>query len=146
MCWATRLGNATIRQPVDNNVLVRIGEAPEIGWSRNMLYSGFNILPRSVVRRQTGFAARITRTLSGLRMRKRQFAIRTLLIATMLVAVSFPTAMSHYDDVKAFLFPPQRPTAAEIIPNLLRRVPPSSAKEIMIRPLGNSKFEVTIPD
>ena len=28
-----------------------------------MLYSGFNTLPRSVVRRQTGFAARITRTL-----------------------------------------------------------------------------------
>ena len=30
-----------------------------------MIYSGFNILPRSVIRRQTGFAARITRTLSG---------------------------------------------------------------------------------
>ena len=31
-----------------------------------MLYSGFNILHRSVVRRQTGFAARITRTLCRL--------------------------------------------------------------------------------
>ena len=30
-----------------------------------MLYSGFNILYRSVIRRQTGFAARITRTLYG---------------------------------------------------------------------------------
>ena len=48
-----------------NNVLIRSGEAPAIGWSRNMLYSGFNILHRSVVRRQTGFAARITRTLSA---------------------------------------------------------------------------------
>ena len=47
-------------------MLIRSGEALGIGWSRNMLYSGFNILPRSVVRRQTGFAARITRTLYGL--------------------------------------------------------------------------------
>ena len=31
-----------------------------------MLYSGFIILPRSVIRRQTGFAARITRTLCRL--------------------------------------------------------------------------------
>ena len=50
----------------DNNVLIRSGEAHGVGWSRIMLYSGFNILPRSVVRRQTGFAARITRTLSDL--------------------------------------------------------------------------------
>ena len=49
----------------DNNVLIRSGEALGIGWSRNMLYSGFNTLHRSVVRRQTGFAARITRTLYG---------------------------------------------------------------------------------
>ena len=47
-------------------MLIRSGEAPAIGWSRNMLYSRFNTLPRSVVRRQTGFAARITRTLYGL--------------------------------------------------------------------------------
>ena len=44
-------------------MLIRSGEAPAVGWSRNMLYSGFKTLPRSVVRRQTGFAARITRTL-----------------------------------------------------------------------------------
>ena len=31
-----------------NNVLIRSGEAPAIGWSRNMLHSGFNISPRSV--------------------------------------------------------------------------------------------------
>ena len=49
---------------------MRSGEAPVIGWSRNMLYSGFNILPRSVVRRQTGFAARITRTLSRSTMKR----------------------------------------------------------------------------
>ena len=47
----------------DNNVLIRSGEALGVGWSRNMLYSGFNTLHRSVFRRQTGFAARITRTL-----------------------------------------------------------------------------------
>ena len=45
-------------------MLIRSGEARLVGWSRQMLYSGFNILPRSVIRRQTGFAARITRTLS----------------------------------------------------------------------------------
>ena len=45
-------------------MLIRIGEALAIGWSRNMLYLGFSTLPRSVFRRQTGFAARITRPLS----------------------------------------------------------------------------------
>ena len=34
---------------VDNNVLIRSGEARLVGWSRYMLYSGFDILPRSVV-------------------------------------------------------------------------------------------------
>ena len=29
--------------PPDNNVLIRSGEALGIGWSRIMLYSGFNI-------------------------------------------------------------------------------------------------------
>ena len=43
--------------------MIRSGGAPGIGWSRNMLYSGLITLHRSVVRRQTGFAARITRTL-----------------------------------------------------------------------------------
>ena len=32
----------------DNRVLIRSGEARLVGWSRSMLYSGFNILPRSV--------------------------------------------------------------------------------------------------
>ena len=32
----------------DNNVLIRSGEALAIVWSRIILYSGFNILPRSV--------------------------------------------------------------------------------------------------
>ena len=30
-----------MEKTVDNNVLIRSGEAPGIGWSRNMLYSGF---------------------------------------------------------------------------------------------------------
>ena len=33
-----------------NNVLIRSGEARLVGWSRQMLYSGFNTLPRSVIR------------------------------------------------------------------------------------------------
>ena len=37
-----------IKPPVDNNVLIRSGEAQLVGWSRLMLYLGFNNLPRSV--------------------------------------------------------------------------------------------------
>ena len=36
-------------------------------------------------------------------------------------------------------------TAKDIIPNLVRRVDPSGTREIMIRPLGTDKIEVTIP-
>ena len=50
-------------------MLIRSGEALGVGWSRNMLYSGFNNLHRSVIRRQTGFAARITRTLCSSRIK-----------------------------------------------------------------------------
>ena len=39
----------------------------------------------------------------------------------------------------------ERPKASDIIPNLIRRVNPSGTKEIMIRPLGDDKIEVTIP-
>ena len=49
-----------------NNVLIRSGEARLVGWSRNMLCSGFITLHHSVIRRQIGFAARTTRTLSSL--------------------------------------------------------------------------------
>ena len=42
-------------------------------------------------------------------------------------------------------FGASKATAADIIPNLLRRVDPSGTKEIMIRPLGTDKLEVTIP-
>ena len=35
---------------MDNRTLIRSGEARLVGWSRQMLYSGFNILPRSVIR------------------------------------------------------------------------------------------------
>ena len=37
-----------LRHSPYNNVLIRSGEALGIGWSPNMLYSGFNVLPRSV--------------------------------------------------------------------------------------------------
>ena len=34
----------------DNRTLIRSGEARLVGWSRQVLYSGLNTLPRSVVR------------------------------------------------------------------------------------------------
>ena len=37
------------------------------------------------------------------------------------------------------------PQAKDIIPELVQRVNPAGTKEIMIRPLGNDKIEVTIP-
>jgi len=40
----------------------------------------------------------------------------------------------------------RRPTAADIIPDLVRRVDPSGTSEISIRPLGSDKIEVTIPE
>lgn len=40
----------------------------------------------------------------------------------------------------------RRPTAADIIPDLIRRVDPSGTSEISIRPLGADKIEVTIPE
>ena len=59
---------------------------------RNMLYSGFNVLPRSVVRRQTRFAARITRTLCCSLQRTMplpSFKLRTLFIFTAIVCCAF---------------------------------------------------------
>ena len=50
--------------------MIRSGEAPAIGWSRNMLHSGFKTLHRSVLRRQTPFAARISQTLYGCEQNK----------------------------------------------------------------------------
>jgi len=48
-----------LEKPRHNRTLIRSGEARLFGWSRSTLYSGFNASPRSVVRRQTGFAAQI---------------------------------------------------------------------------------------
>ena len=45
---ASNLESSQWRTSLYNNVLIRSGEAPAIGWSRYMLYSGFNVLPRSV--------------------------------------------------------------------------------------------------
>ena len=39
-----------MRNSRHNNALIPSGEARLVGWSRSMLYSGFNTLPRSVVR------------------------------------------------------------------------------------------------
>ena len=56
--WATRFDQSQlngcgekllqIETPANNNALIRSGEAWLVGWSRQMLYSGFGILPRSV--------------------------------------------------------------------------------------------------
>ena len=70
--------------------MIRSGEAPGVGWSRSMLYSGLITLPRSIVRRQTGFAARISTTLSGyIDMSKTsfRFTLRTLFLVLVLVSV-----------------------------------------------------------
>ena len=75
-----------------------------------------------------------------------QFTIRSLLAATLLVALALPIAMAHYDDVIAYFNPPAKPSAADIIPALIRRVPPSSSKEMVIPPLTDWDFETTIPD
>ena len=77
-------------------------------------------------------------------MFKLQFKIRTLLILTLLVAISLPTAMSHYDDIAGYLFF-TKPKVEDVIPILVSRVPPSSAKEISIRPLGNPNLNVKLP-
>ena len=84
-------------------------------------------------------------------MRKQQFTIRTLMFTTFLVAVLLTFAIPHYDDAVEFFFPPPKPvstqmTEAQIIRQLLRRVPAGSAQEITIRPLGDSKIEVATPD
>ena len=86
---------------MDNNVLIRSGGVRLVGWSRQMLYSGFNILPRSVVRRQTGFAARITRTVcrlpfpqfTGQSVKKRKFSIGTLFVAVTALALLIPAVV-----------------------------------------------------
>ena len=46
--WTNSARTFAISGAPYNNALIRSGEAPGTGWSRNMLYSGFNILPRSV--------------------------------------------------------------------------------------------------
>ena len=45
--WIPRKPLAPNRKTRDNRTLIRSGEARLVGWSRSMLYSGFNVLPRS---------------------------------------------------------------------------------------------------
>ena len=83
--------------------MIRSGEARLVGWSRNMLYSGFIILPRSVIRRQTGFAARITRTLFGFRKFGFQTNIR-LGTSWFWLSYMFHTVRPFSNMPKLFLF------------------------------------------
>lgn len=48
-------------------------------------------------------------------MSKRQFTIRTLLIATALVCAVLPFAISHYDSVANFLFPHRSPATEDFV-------------------------------
>jgi len=88
-------------------MLIRIGEALAIGWSRNMLYSGFNTLHRSVVRRQTGFAARTTRTLYSSNIFRKSLVTARYLsksltsILTIFVLANCCQAQDPPDDLKA---------------------------------------------
>lgn len=50
--------------------------------------------------------------------------------------------MDEFKDLDPGAKPPE---AKDLIPNLLKRVDPSGTREIMIRPLGSDKIEVTIP-
>ena len=54
-----------------------------------MLYSGFDILPRSVVRWQTGFAARITRTLSDSGTKMKKILTKRNVIVAILCLIAF---------------------------------------------------------
>ena len=74
-----------------NNVLIRSGEAPGIGRSRNMLYSGFNTLPRSVFW-LADFNGRSDNTdviwLKLMAINSIQFSVRSLLLVIALSAAA----------------------------------------------------------
>ena len=82
-----------------------------------MLYSGFNTLPRSVVRRQTGFAAGITRTLSRLISPYRCNEMKRFLLITLLAGFAFAIAT-----LNPALSTQASPRDGDVIVNLERRV------------------------
>ena len=73
--------------------MIRSGEAPAIGWSRNMLHSGFRTLHRSVIRRQTPFAARISGTL----FRSETLSQDAMPLTQMQIIQSLGDAMSWFE-------------------------------------------------
>ena len=84
--------------------------------------------------------------------------LTTILIASLIVWTKFPPKfgvdlkggmnligsmnLEEFQDLDPGAKPPE---AKDLIPNLLKRVDPSGTREIMIRPLGKDKIEVTIP-
>ena len=70
--------------------MIRSGEAQLVGWSRSILYSGFNILPRSVIRLANSIVRSDNLDVITLALnptdRTMKFQIRTLLLATLAAA------------------------------------------------------------
>ena len=67
--------------------MIRSGEAPVVGWSRQMLYSGFSILPRSVFRSANSIARSDNLDVIHLNMNL-QFSIKTLICSTAVIAIA----------------------------------------------------------
>ena len=100
---------------------------------------------------------------NGLRMKEYSgriaIILTTILISALLVGLKWPPSfgvdlkggmnligslnMEEFQELDPGGKPPE---AKDLIPNLLKRVDPSGTREIMIRPLGSDKIEVTIPD
>ena len=86
--------------PLDNRTLIRSGEAPVVGWSRQMLYSGFNILPRSVIRSANSNGRSDNLDVIPLECMIKigglmpQFSTRSLLLALSYISIVFAVSLS----------------------------------------------------
>ena len=101
--WTTSAG----RSAAHNNVLIRSGEAPGIGWSRQMLYSGFDILPRSVYwsayfngRSDNTDVIRLRKTSEPHNMKltanRSRFRLRSLFLAITVLAIGLAYFRTQY--------------------------------------------------
>ena len=83
----TRRGFHSSQTP-NNRTLIRSGEARLVGWSRQMLYSGFSILPRSVIRSASSIDRSDNLDVIHLMLKLLNFRIRTLFVVTAISAVA----------------------------------------------------------
>ena len=86
----------------DNNVLIRSGEAPLVGWSRLMLYSGFSILLRSVVR-SANFNGRSDNT-DVIHLPMTKFSLKSLLVAVAMFCGLVAVTVWAFDAYKQHSF------------------------------------------